>query len=370
MPIFMDRHEVPGLTAQDVAEAHSQDLAIQHRYECRAITYWYDNIRETAFCLIEAPREQAVKKLHEASHGLIPNKIIQVDRDVLEAFLGRIRDPASGQDAGFQELINPAFRTVMVTALDETAMMQLLTKDENGGESLREFHDLVEETVSKFDGNSTRRTDGNHIASFTSLSGTIELALELHTRIREFNSPQSDATIQGSIGLNAGEPVGESEDIFGDVTRFAIRLCYIADPGQTLLSSTVRDQYHREAFERISAENTVRSFNPEEEEFLNRVMAVLESGWNEEKFNVGALSRMTGVSRSQLYRKLTAVTGKSPNDFIQEYRLVKARELIGKQQDNISQIAFASGFNSPSYFSKCFRELFGVLPSTYARALE
>jgi len=370
MPIFMDRHEVPGLTAQDVAEAHSRDLAIQHRYECRALTYWYDDTRETAFCLIEAPRKQAVEQLHEASHGFIPNKIIEVEREVVESFLGRIAEPGTREDTGFHELIGPAFRTVMVTALDDSSMVQFLLEAEKGWQRLREFHTIVRETVSEFKGNPIRETGVTHIASFTSVSGSIECALDLHQRIREFKMPGSETTIQITAGLNAGEPVGEDDGFFGNVTQMATRLCYIADAGEILLSSTVRDQYPGEDFERLSVENMVCSFNPEEEDFLNRVMEVLESRWDEGEFNVEELGRLTGISRSQLYRKLTAVIGKSPHEFIQEYRLVMAQNKIRKQQDNISQIAFACGFNSPSYFSKCFRERFGILPSTYAGAFE
>jgi len=72
MPIFMDRHDIPGLTAMDVAEGHKQDLLIQDRYDCRALTYWFDEKRGTAFCLIEAPKKEAVERMHDEAHGLIP----------------------------------------------------------------------------------------------------------------------------------------------------------------------------------------------------------------------------------------------------------------------------------------------------------
>ncbi len=65
MPIFMDRHDIPGITAMDVAEAHKQDLMIQDKYDCRALTYWFDEKRGTAFCLIEAPRKDAVERMHD-----------------------------------------------------------------------------------------------------------------------------------------------------------------------------------------------------------------------------------------------------------------------------------------------------------------
>ena len=57
MPLFMDRHDIGASTAEEVAKAHEHDIAIQGRHNCRAITYWHDEARGTAFCLIEAPSE-------------------------------------------------------------------------------------------------------------------------------------------------------------------------------------------------------------------------------------------------------------------------------------------------------------------------
>ncbi|WP_289053947.1 DUF4242 domain-containing protein [Carboxylicivirga marina] len=79
MPIYMDRLDLPGVTAKDVAEAHQKDLKIQDDYGCRAITYWFDEERQTAFCLIEAPDKGAVKAMHEHAHGLVPHQIIEVN---------------------------------------------------------------------------------------------------------------------------------------------------------------------------------------------------------------------------------------------------------------------------------------------------
>ncbi|MDT8324348.1 MAG: DUF4242 domain-containing protein, partial [Bacteroidota bacterium] len=115
MPIFMDRHDVPGETAADVARAHQQDLKIQDRFSCRAITYWFDEERGTAFCLIEAPDAQAVQDMHDNAHGLIPHRILQVERAAVEAFLGRIQDPVTsgGPEITGAEIRESASRTIL-----------------------------------------------------------------------------------------------------------------------------------------------------------------------------------------------------------------------------------------------------------------
>jgi hypothetical protein len=71
MPIYMDLHIVPGITAKGAAEAHLQDLLVQAQYNCTCMTYWVDESKNSAFCLIDAPNPEAVKELHNKAHGLM-----------------------------------------------------------------------------------------------------------------------------------------------------------------------------------------------------------------------------------------------------------------------------------------------------------
>ena len=66
MPIYMDRHDVSkDVTAEIVAQIHQEDLKVQHKFGCRGLTYWFDDIRKTAFCLVEAPDKNAIIKMHQ-----------------------------------------------------------------------------------------------------------------------------------------------------------------------------------------------------------------------------------------------------------------------------------------------------------------
>ncbi len=85
---------------------------------------------------------------------------------------------------------------------------------------------------------------------------------------------------------------------------------------------------------------------------------------------VDNFSKPLGCSKSQFYRKMISLTGKSPNTFIQEYRLNEALKLLSKKAGNVSEIAFQAGFSSPSYFSKCFKKKFGLLPVGYLNSLQ
>jgi hypothetical protein len=112
----MDVHIVPGATAKDVAEAHRLDLLHQDEHGCKCMTYWIDEERESIFCLIEAPTKGAVEEMHSQAHGLLPNKIMEVNSTLVTSFLGRIYDPEAVEisDDGLKVFSDPSFRILLV----------------------------------------------------------------------------------------------------------------------------------------------------------------------------------------------------------------------------------------------------------------
>lgn len=100
-----------------------------------------------------------------------------------------------------------------------------------------------------------------------------------------------------------------------------------------------------------------------EETFLNNVTSVLEENIDNEFFSVEDLAKAVAFSRSQLHRKLKALTGKSPNELIREFRLTRAKELLEQGVGNVSEIAIGVGYSSLSYFTRSFKAEYGVLPS-------
>ncbi|MEP7377465.1 MAG: ATP-binding protein [Chitinophagaceae bacterium] len=100
-----------------------------------------------------------------------------------------------------------------------------------------------------------------------------------------------------------------------------------------------------------------------DEIFLIKTMKAVEENIGEEDFGVEELAKEVTMSRSQLHRKLSALIGKSPSDLIRQTRLFRAKELLQKKSSTPSEVAFKVGFSSHTYFSKCFKEEFGVSPS-------
>lgn len=110
--------------------------------------------------------------------------------------------------------------------------------------------------------------------------------------------------------------------------------------------------------------------SPAEVQFLQRAILVVEENLSDPDFNVKQLSNKLFISRPQLYRKIIGITGVTISDFIKEIRLKRAAQLIVQKPGNISEIAYQVGFNDPKYFSKCFKQQFGVSPANYTASDE
>lgn len=367
MPIFMDRHDIPGVTAEDVAEAHQKDLKIQEEYSCRALTYWYDREKEMAFCLIEAPDKESVQKLHNYAHGLIPNQIIEVERNTVESFLGRIKDPDDQESHG--SVINdPAFRSIMVAYPNEVAQLHSKLHSEKSAGVLENFRNRIKKEIKHHHGREVEHTDTGFIASFPSVTKSVLCALKIQNYFA-LKGSVSHGKNHYRIGISAGVPVSGDDTFFGKTLQLAKQLAVIADPGNIMLSSLVGKLYLNTCPSSQDRENSLSILSSQEEDFLSEVMKLVRGKACDGTFDVGAFERQMGMSKSRLYRKLTSVTGYSPNEFIKEYRLRTALRLIALQQGNISEIAYSAGFSSLSYFSKCFHQRFHILPSDYSSSL-
>jgi len=105
---------------------------------------------------------------------------------------------------------------------------------------------------------------------------------------------------------------------------------------------------------------------PLDEQFIRKALDLIEKNISKTDYTVEELSRDLGMSRTLLYKKILALTGKPPLEFIRKLRLQRAAQLLQKSQMNVSEITYQVGFNDPKYFRKHFKNEFGVLPSKYS----
>lgn len=361
MPIYMDRHDVSeAVTAEHVAQLHQKDLQIQDQFGCRGLTYWFDDKRKTAFCLIEAPDKKTLQEMHDKAHGQIPHSIIEVDAGIVESFLGRIEDPEKSQNTNLNIINDPAFRTIMVIELYEFSQQQ------NGPARLNDLVDnfiaAVPGILDNYSGKAVKLGRNHSLVSFHNVSNAMHTAIDLHALFRHITSIKTNKERLLKIGLSAGVPVTEKESIFEDTIRSAERMCAFIN-GDIIISAEVKELYNSENIKPVKEDKKIIALSTADEKFLHGLIDYTEKTWNNVNLKTEDFCKPLGISKSQLYRKMVALTGKSPNAFIKEYRLAAALKLLNKKSGNISEIAFETGFSSPSYFSKCFQKRYGYIPS-------
>lgn len=363
MPIYMDRHIVPGVEAKHAAEAHREDLKIQDEFGCRCMTYWVDEDRESAFCLIDAPNIEAVTKMHNKAHGLLVHEIIQVNSNVVEAFLGRIQDPDGyfdTDDKGLKIFNDPAFRIILVSEITNIQLLHYQLGKQKAIKILRLYNEMMREQILKHEGREVENENEGFIASFVSVNQAVECTNAIQKRLHI-----AAELLNLRMGINAGMPVSKSKSLFGDTVKMAKYLCSIGQENQIMMASVIREIY-KDGQNNIN--NSFRWINPQDENFLKLIYDTLANNYQDPTFEIKDFCDLMSISKSKLYRKCTTITNISPNILLRDYRLLKSLDLL-KTGRNISQTTFDCGFSSPSYFTKCFQKKFGIQPLSYLKGL-
>jgi class 3 adenylate cyclase len=236
MPLYMDRHAVPDdATPFDIADAHARDVEVQAKYGVDYITYWFDHKSGAGFCLVEGPSVEVVEEVHREAHGLMGTNVIEVDPAAVEAFLGHLERPVTGQP-----FVATAFRAILFTdVVGSTALTQRL--GDAGAMGVIRAHDaIVDDAVRGGRGQKVKHTGDGVMASFTSVSRAVETAVEIQRAIAA-NNESGEILFDVRIAISAGEPVTEADDLFGAAVQLAARVCGTCDAGDILVSSAVRE---------------------------------------------------------------------------------------------------------------------------------
>jgi class 3 adenylate cyclase len=244
MPVYMDRHYIEGATRHAVADAHQKDLALQDKYHVKFLTYWFDEMRCTAFCLIEAPNRETIEQAHDEAHGSVPNEVLEVDPSVVDAFLGRIKDPAPITSAGTagEIPIDPGFRAIMFTDLKDSTLMTTLYGDTKALHLLHIHNALTRNSLRAHGGREVKHTGDGIMVSFALVPDAVECAIAIQKAFAAYNKESPEAPLHLRIGLSAGEPIEEHGDLFGKPVQLAARLCAHAEPDRILVAQVVLDQ--------------------------------------------------------------------------------------------------------------------------------
>ncbi len=196
--------------------------------------------------LIEAPNREIIEQAHNEAHGSVPNEVLEVDPNVVDAFLGRIKDPArmdtSPGKAG-EIPIDPGFRAIMFTDLKDSTLMTTLHGDTKALHLLHIHNALTRNSLKAHRGREVKHTGDGIMASFAAVPDAVECAIAVQKAFAAYNKETPEAPLYLRIGLSAGEPIEEHGDLFGKAVQLAARLCAHAEPGRILVDQVVLDQW-------------------------------------------------------------------------------------------------------------------------------
>ncbi|HJU21902.1 MAG TPA: nickel-binding protein [Casimicrobiaceae bacterium] len=244
MPMYVDIHEVSGATAEDVAKAHLADMKTQQKYGVEYHKYWFNEARGKIFCLCSAPSADAAASVHKEAHGLVASRIVEVEPDIADGFLGGTGVNAAGAaliPGGEANDRDPGIRTVLFTDIvDSTALTQRL--GDEAAMALLDVHDtVVRDALRAFGGREVKHTGDGIMASFLSTASAVRCATRIQQSLAQREPVAAEVVVKVRIGAAAGEPVENHSDLFGSTVQLAARLCSHAKPAQSLVSNAVAE---------------------------------------------------------------------------------------------------------------------------------
>ena len=245
MPLYMDIHNLDeGTTAEDVAKAHAKDMETQKKYGVEYTKYWVNENGKKVFCLAHAPSAEAAEQVHREAHGLMPDKIIEIQPELAEGFLGGVETNAAGAavfPGGGADARDPGIRTILFTdVVNSTTLTQSL--GDEAALALLGVHDtIVRDALSALGGREVKHTGDGIMASFVSAAGAVRCAIQIQRELEKHAQANPERPLKVRVGAAAGEPVEQNNDLFGSTVQLAARLCAHAQPEQILVSNAIPD---------------------------------------------------------------------------------------------------------------------------------
>lgn len=245
MPLYMDIHNLPdGATLEDVAKAHFQDLETQQKYGVEYTKYWLNEKTGKVFCLCHAPNPEAAECVHREAHGLMAEKIIEIQPEVAEGFLGRGETNDAGAvvlPGGGADVRDPGIRTIVFTdVVNSTTLTQSL--GDEAALAILGIHDtIVRDALADLGGHEVKHTGDGIMASFISAANAVRCAIQVQRELAKHAKENPDRSLKVRVGAAAGEPVEQHNDLFGTTVQLASRLCSHARPEQILVSNAIAE---------------------------------------------------------------------------------------------------------------------------------
>lgn len=365
MPFFLVTYHKLEKTATAKGRWDSLPESLLRKHHCYCPAAWPDQKKATEFYLIRAIGMEKVLLLMQEAMLRLPDKIQPVNNSLAQAFKAGVLAGRKGvrYSVGHHYLAKPGLRAFLVVKVSRGRLLCQFFGADVAARIMRAYQESLRRAFQEFDAVITEKVIEGCTASFSSCNQAFNCALNIQNRLKEHAD-----LLNLRIGIHAGRQVEGEEVPYREIIDFAAFLCEIGNPRQIQISPAVTDEYMVDCNLRIPFNGLrLRCFDHSQGAFLQSLRKVIGHNLQTPGLNNRLLGSLLSMSKSQLYRKTKQITGMSPNELLQEYRLNKSLEILEKSSKNISQTTLEIGFSSISYFSKCFKKRFEFTPSDYHR---
>ena len=350
----MDFHKIENITVEDVLNAHMADLAVQDKYGVKYHQFWVNQKAGTVFCLTEGPNAQTCEMVHQIAHGNVACAMTEVETGYFKLFMGEGHHVDHGVVRKKDGTVDLGYRSILIASARGIAT----AKDSRDLQLPHWAKTIAAKKITEFNGREVK-WDGVDclIGVFNETTDAVKCACQIQHSL--LDSSHDDKVIF-KIGLSADQPVTKDGEFFTKAIQLAHRLCNTAEDNQILTSSLIKSLCEETV---LPADANIKYLDMSEEQFVSTLLDIAHKNLSNQSFSIAGMCKDIGVSRPQLYRKVTSLTGRAPNDFLRDLRLEKALGLLKQKTGNVAQVALEVGYNNPSYFAKCFFDKFGCTPS-------
>ena len=352
MPLYMDFHKFDHITIEEVQNAHLADQSVQDKYGVTYHQFWVNAEAGTVFCLTEGPDKETCQAVHQEAHGNIACALVEVEPGYFKMLMGEGHKVNHGLVQKEDGSLDLGYRFILVVSIRGLTKVAV-SNDQHMKRTPDEARKLTTQKITEFKGRLLKlASDDNLIGVFSDAAVAVRCALQIQTNL--INGTETGIIFK--IGIGGGQPVTKNGEFFVEAVQLSNRLSNIAQEKQILVSSLVKNLCENDG---LLSGKSIKALEELDEDFVSNLLTIIETRLADDGFTIEMLCQHVGLSRPQLYRKITSLTGRAPNDLVRDLRMDKAFTLLKRKSGNISEVALEVGYNNASYFAKCFSEKFG-----------
>lgn len=351
----MDFHQIDSdaFTEEEMYKAHLRDVAVQNKYGLIYKKYYLNLQHKTAFCLMESPNKEACEASHKDAHGVGACNVIEVSRE--HEFLPYMGEGSQNEQDLALTLtgeIDSGFRTIML--VDFLGLKEAPTQ----------ISTSLIACIKNHKGSVVKIPSEKLMASFIDAVDAIACSIAITKYFETL-----DCEVIFGVALSTGKPVDEhGTDLFEETKKKVKTLSRLGlQLGSCMDLDTKLSASNSKGIDKIDITGITIVDQATYLE-IQKLDEVLIKNLSNSAFNSDALSKQLGLSKTQAYRKISSLVGVSPNKLLSELRMIHAVRALKEEGKTVSEIAYDSGFNSPTYFTRVFRKRFDILPTVIGKS--